>query len=162
MMKLKENDNIPNSEVFIMVSGNPVKKHTVEFFKDKKVVLFGLPGAFTSVCSAKHLPGYLETYEKYKKKGIDYIVCISVNDPFVMDAWGKNHDVGDKIVMMADPFLNFTKLIGADVDKSARGLGIRSNRYTMLIDNLKVLVLQEEEDAGTCEVTAAQNFLNLV
>jgi peroxiredoxin len=162
MMKLKENDNIPNSEVFIMVSGNPVKKHTAEFFKDKKVVLFGLPGAFTSVCSAKHLPGYLETYEKYKKKGIDYIVCISVNDPFVMDAWGKNHDVGDKIVMMADPFLNFTKLIGADVDKSARGLGIRSNRYTMLIDNLKVLVLQEEDDAGTCEVTAAQNFLNLV
>jgi peroxiredoxin len=162
MMKLKKNDNIPNSEVFIMVSGNPVKKHTAEFFKDKKVVLFGLPGAFTSVCSAKHLPGYLETYEKYKKKGIDYIVCISVNDPFVMDAWGKNHDVGDKIVMMADPFLNFTKLIGADVDKSARGLGIRSNRYTMLIDNLKVLVLQEEDDAGTCEVTAAQNFLNLV
>jgi peroxiredoxin len=162
MMKLKKNDNIPNSEVFIMVSGNPVKKHTAEFFKDKKVVLFGLPGAFTSVCSAKHLPGYLETYEKYKKKGIDYIVCISVNDPFVMDAWGKNHDVGDKIVMMADPFLNFTKLIGADVDKSARGLGIRSNRYTMLIDNLKVLVLQEEEDAGTCEVSAAKNFLNLV
>jgi peroxiredoxin len=161
-MKLKKNDNIPNSEVFIMVSGNPVKKHTAEFFKDKKVVLFGLPGAFTSVCSAKHLPGYLETYEKYKKKGIDYIVCISVNDPFVMDAWGKNHDVGDKIVMMADPFLNFTKLIGADVDKSARGLGIRSNRYTMLIDNLKVLVLQEEEDAGTCEVSAAKNFLNLV
>ena len=162
MMKLKKNDNIPNSEVFIMVSGNPVKKHTAEFFKDKKVVLFGLPGAFTSVCSAKHLPGYLETYEKYKKKGIDYIVCISVNDPFVMDAWGKNHDVGDKIVMMADPFLNFTKLIGADVDKSARGLGIRSNRYTMLIDNLKVLVLQEEEDAGACEISAAQNFLNLV
>ena len=161
-MKLKENDNIPNSEVFIMESRNPVKKQTSEFFKNKKIVLFGLPGAFTSVCSAKHLPGYLETYEKYKKKGIDYIVCISVNDPFVMDAWGKNHDVGDKIVMMADPFLNFTKLIGADVDKSARGLGIRSNRYTMLIDNLKVLVLQEEEDAGTCEVSAAKNFLNLV
>ena len=162
MMKLKENDNIPNSEVFIMESGNPVKKQTAGFFKDKKVVLFGLPGAFTSVCSAKHLPGYLENYEKYKTKGIDYIVCISVNDPFVMDAWGKNHGVGDKIVMMADPFLNFTKLIGADVDKSARGLGIRSNRYTMFIDNLKVIILQEEEDAGACEISAAQNFLNLV
>jgi len=85
-----------------------------------------------------------------------------VNDPFVMDAWGKNHNVGDKIIMMADPFLNFTKLIGADVDKSSRGLGIRSNRYTMMIDNLKVVILQEEEDASVCEISAAQNFLNLV
>ena len=79
-----------------------------------------------------------------------------------MDAWGKSQNVEDKILMMADPFLNFTKSIGADVDKSARGLGIRSNRYTMLIDNLKVIKLQEEEDAGSCEVSAAQNFLNLV
>jgi peroxiredoxin (alkyl hydroperoxide reductase subunit C) len=79
-----------------------------------------------------------------------------------MDAWGKSQNVADKILMMADPFLSFTKSIGADVDKSARGLGVRSNRYTMLIDNLKVIKLQEEEDAGTCEVSAAQNFLNLV
>ena len=78
-----------------------------------------------------------------------------------MDAWGKSQNVADKIVMMADPFLNFTKSIGADVDKSARGLGVRSNRYTMLIDNLKVIKLQEEEDTGACEVSAAQNFLNL-
>jgi peroxiredoxin len=161
-MKLKENDTIPNSEVFIMENGNPVKKNITGFFKDKKIVLFGLPGAYTSVCSAKHLPGYVETHEKYKKKGIDYIVCISVNDPFVMDAWGRSHNVGDKIVMMADPFLNFTKSIGADIDKSARGLGIRSNRYTMLIDNLKVVKLQEEKDAGSCEISAAEIFLNLV
>ena len=85
-----------------------------------------------------------------------------MNDPFVMDAWGKNHNVGDKIVMMADPFLNFTKSIGADIDKSARGLGIRSNRYTMLIDNLKVVKLREEKDAGSCEISAAENFLNLI
>ncbi len=85
-----------------------------------------------------------------------------MNDPFVMDAWCKSHNVEDKIVMMADPFLNFTKLIGAEVDKSARGLGIRSNRYTMFIENLKVVKLQEEEDAGLCEISAAQNFLNLV
>jgi peroxiredoxin (alkyl hydroperoxide reductase subunit C) len=78
-----------------------------------------------------------------------------------MDAWGKNHNVGDKIVMMADPFLNFTKSIGANIDKSARGLGSRSNRYTMLIDNLKVVKLQEEKDAGSCEISAAENFLNL-
>ncbi len=161
-MKLKENDNIPNSEFFIMENGSPVKKNTLEFFKNKKLVLFGLPGAYTSVCSAKHLPGYVDNYKKYKAKGIDYVVCLSVNDPFVMDAWGKNHNVKDKILMMADPFLLFTKAIGADVDKSARGLGIRSNRYTMLIDNLKVVKLQEEEDAGACEISAAENFLNLI
>ena len=161
-MKLKENETIPNSKVFIMESGNPVQKNINELFQDKKVVLFGLPGAYTSVCSAKHLPGYVDNYKKYKSKGIDLIVCISVNDPFVMDAWGKSQRVGGKIIMMADPFLEFTKSIGADVDKSARGLGIRSNRYTMLLDDLKVVKLQEEEDAGACEISAAQNFLNLV
>jgi len=160
-MKLIENDTIPNSKFFIMEDGNPVKKNIQEFFKNKKIVLFGLPGAYTSVCSAKHLPGYVENFEKYKSKGIDLIVCISVNDPFVMDAWGKSQRVGGKIIMMADPFLEFTKSIGADVDKSARGLGIRSNRYTMLLDDLKVVKLQEEEDAGTCEISSAQNFLNL-
>ena len=87
---------------------------------------------------------------------------MSVNDPFVMSAWGKEHNVGDKIVMAGDPFLTFTKSIGADVDKRARGLGIRSNRYTMLVENGKVVKLQEEEDTGACEISAAENFLNLV
>ena len=161
-MNIKENDQVPNSEIFIRENGNPVKKNTQEFLKDKKVVIFGLPGAYTSVCSAKHLPGYVKMFEKYKEKGIDHIICISVNDPFVMNAWGKEHNVGDKILMIGDPFLNFTKSIGADVDKSARGLGIRSNRYTMLVDNLKVVKLKEEDDAGSCEVSAAENFIQLV
>ena len=161
-MKLKENDIIMSSEVFIFESGEPVKKDILEILKDKKVILFGLPGAFTSVCSARHLPGYVSSHEAYKAKGIDNIICVSVNDPFVMDAWGKSHNVGDKVTMMADPFLNFTKSIGAEVDKSARGLGIRSNRYTMLIDNLKVIKIQEEQDTGACEISSAQSFLNLV
>ena len=79
-----------------------------------------------------------------------------------MNAWGKEHNVGDKILMIGDPFLNFTKTIGADVDKSARGLGIRSNRYTMLVNNLKIVKLQEETDTGFCEVSAAENFIKLV
>jgi peroxiredoxin len=161
-MKIKENDVIPNAEVFILENGEPIKKNITDLLKDKKVVLFGLPGAYTSVCSAKHLPGYVNSYQKYKAKGIDHIICVSANDPFVMDSWGKSLNVGDKILMMGDPLLNFTKSIGADVDKSARGLGIRSNRYTMLIDNLKVVKLQEEKDAGSCEVSAAEIFLNLV
>ena len=161
-MKLRENDTIQSAEVFILKDGEPTKRDIITLLKDKKIVLFGLPGAYTSVCSAKHLPGYVNAYEKYKSKGIDHLICMSVNDPFVMDAWGKSHNVGDKILMIGDPFLNFTKSIGAEVDKSGRGLGIRSNRYTMLIDNLKVIKLQEDKDTGSCELSAAQNFLKLV
>ena len=161
-MKIKENDTIPSSDVFVIEKGEPVKKNIESFLKNKKSVIFGLPGAYTSVCSAKHLPGYVENSEKYKEKGIDQIICMSVNDPFVMNAWGKENNVGDKIIMMGDPFLNFTKAIGAEVDKSGRGLGIRSNRYTMLVDNLKIIKIQEEKDTGSCEISAAENFLKLV
>ena len=161
-MKLKENDKILSAEVFILEDGEPIKKDIQELLKDKKVVLFGLPGAYTSVCSAKHLPSYVSAHNKYKSKGVDHIICISANDPFVMDAWGKSQNVESKILMIGDPFLNFTKSIGAEVDKSARGLGIRSNRYTMLIDNLKIIKLQEEKETGSCEISAAENFLNFV
>jgi peroxiredoxin (alkyl hydroperoxide reductase subunit C) len=161
-MHIKENEQIPNADVFVMEDGKSVKKNTQIFLKNKKVVIFGLPGAYTSVCSAKHLPGYVNMFEQYKEKGIDHIICISVNDPFVMSAWGKEHNVGDKILMVGDPFLNFTKGIGADVDKSAKGLGIRSNRYTMLVDNLNIVKIQEEEDTGSCEISAAENFIKLV
>ena len=161
-MNINENDQIPNVDIFIMENGEPIKKNIQVLLKDKKAVIFGLPGAYTSVCSAKHLPGYVNMFDQYKEKGIDYIICISVNDPFVMNAWGKEHNVGDKVLMIGDPFLNFTKAIGADVDKSTRGLGIRSNRYTMLVDNLKIVKLQEEIDTGSCEVSAAENFVKLV
>ena len=161
-MNIKENDQIPNSEVFIMENGDPVKKNTQELLKNKKTIIFGLPGAYTSVCSAKHLPGYIKMYDEYKNKGIDHIICISVNDPFVMNAWGKDHNVGEKILMIGDPFLNFTKAIGSDVDKSARGLGVRSNRFTMFVDNLKIVKIQEEEDTGSCEISAAENFIKLI
>jgi peroxiredoxin len=161
-MKLKENENIPDSKVFILENGKAAKKDIVDFLKDKKVIIFGLPGAYTSVCSAKHLPGYINLYEKFKNKGIDSIICISVNDPFVMNAWGKENNVGEKIEMIGDPYLNFTKAIGAEVDKGEKGLGIRSNRYTMLVDNLKVIKLQEEKDTGTCEMSSAENFFELI
>ena len=161
-MNIKENDQIPNSEVFIMENGDPVKKNTQELLKNKKAIIFGLPGAYTSVCSAKHLPGYVRMYDEYKNKGVDHIICISVNDPFVMDSWGKDHNVGEKILMVGDPFLNFTKAIGSNVDKSARGLGVRSNRFTMFVDNLKIIKIQEEEDTGSCEISAAENFIKLI
>jgi len=161
-MKIKESEIIPSSEVFVFENGEPIKKNIENILKNKKSVIFGLPGAYTSVCSAKHLPGYVNNSEKYKQKGIDQIICMSVNDPFVMNAWGKENNVGDKIIMAGDPFLNFTKAIGAEVDKSGRGLGIRSNRYTMLVDNLKIIKIQEEKDTGSCEISAAENFLELI
>ena len=161
-MKLKENDKIPDSEIFVIEDDNPVKKKIGEYLKNKKVIIFGLPGAYTSVCSAKHLPGYVNIHQQYKDKGINHIICISVNDPFVMDAWGKENNVSDKIIMAGDPFLDFTKAIGAEVDKSERGLGVRSNRYTMFIDDMKVIKLQEEKDAGSCKISAAENFLELI
>jgi len=161
-VKIKVNDQLPDVEVFQLINGDPVKKKISEIIKNKKVVMFGLPGAYTSVCSTKHLPGYIKNVDQFKSKGIDQIICISVNDPFVMDAWGKANNVGNNILMLADPFINFTKAIGAEIDKSGRGLGIRSNRYTMLIDNLKVLNIKEELNTGTCETTAAENFLKLV
>jgi peroxiredoxin (alkyl hydroperoxide reductase subunit C) len=161
-VKIKVNDQLSDVEVFQLINGDPVKKKISEIIKNKKVVMFGLPGAYTSVCSTKHLPGYIKNVDQFKSKGIDQIICISVNDPFVMDAWGKANNVGNNILMLADPFINFTKAIGAEIDKSGRGLGIRSNRYTMLIDNLKVLNIKEELNTGTCETTAAENFLKLV
>ena len=161
-MKIKVNDQLPDIEVFQLIKGDPVKKKISEIIKNKKVVMFGLPGAYTSVCSVKHLPGYIKNVDQFKSKGVNQIVCISVNDPFVMHAWGKENNVGNNIIMLADPLINFTKAIGAEVDKSGRGLGIRSNRYAMLIDNLKVLKVKEETDAGSCEISAAENFLKLV
>ena len=161
-MKIKENDKIPNSEIFVLEGGEPIKKNIEEILKNKKVIIFGLPGAYTSVCSAKHLPGYVNMYQKYKDKGIDHIICVSVNDPFVMNAWGEENNIADKIIMMGDPFLNFTNAIGANIDKSVRGLGIRSNRYTMLVNDMKVIKLKEEKDTGSCSVSAAENFLELI
>ena len=100
-MKLKENDSVPNSEIFVLENGEPSKINIEESLKGKKVVIFGLPGAYTSVCSAKHLPGYVNLYQQFKDKGINHIICVSVNDPFVMSAWGKENNVGDKIITVS-------------------------------------------------------------
>ena len=121
-----------------------------------------MPGAFTKTCSALHLPGYIKNYELASKKGISKIICIAVNDPNVMKAWGEKQNVGSKIFMVGDPFLNFTKAIGAEVDKSEKGLGIRSNRYTMLVENGDVKKIEEEKETATCELSSAESFLNAI
>ena len=162
-MKIKPGDKLPESDFFYLDDANEVKKiSTSDLFKSKKVIILGMPGAFTKTCSATHLPGYVKNFDLALKKGITKIICIAVNDPNVMKAWGQNQNVGNKIFMVGDPFCKFTKAIGAEVDKSAKGLGIRSNRYTMLLENGVVKKIEEEKETATCELSAAENFLNRI
>ena len=159
-MKIKEGDKLPSAELFYLDKDNAVQKiESNSLFKDQKVIMFGVPGAFTKVCSARHLPSYVKNFDEKKKKGISKIVCVSVNDPNVMKAWGEMHNVGNKIFMLGDPFCNFTKLIGAEIDRTVKGLGMRSSRYTMLIENGVATKIKEESDTGVCEISAAENFL---
>ena len=159
-MKIKEGEKLPNSKVFILSKDGPKEISMGEIIEQDKVILFGLPGAFTPTCSVKHLPGFINSMNEIKKKGIKKIICISVNDPFVMDAWGKSHNALGKIIMLGDSKGEFTKDIGAELDLKTKGLGIRSGRYTMLIDAgvLKKVV----EETGKCEATAAENFLKQI
>ena len=162
-MKIKSGDKLPQNDFFYLDGANDLKKITTsELIKDKKVIILGMPGAFTKTCSAIHLPGYIKNYDLVLKKGITKIICIAVNDPNVMKAWGQNQNVGDKILTVGDPFCKFTKAIGAEVDKSAKGLGIRSNRYTMLLENGVVKKIEEEKETATCELSAAENFLKKI
>ena len=159
-MKIKIGEKLPAGELFFLDKKKAVQKINFNsLFKNQKAILIGVPGAFTNICSVKHLPGYVKNFEEAKKKGVTKIICVSVNDPNVMKAWGENQNVQDKIFMAADPFCEFTKLIGADIDKSAKGLGVRSVRYTMLVENEVVKLIKEEEDTGICEISAAENFI---
>ena len=159
-MKIKEGDRLPSGEFFYLGVDSAVMKIDANtLFKDRKVIMFGVPGAFTKVCSAKHLPGYINNFEQAQKKGITKIICVSVNDPNVMKAWGENQNVGNKIFMAADPYCEFTKSIGAVIDRTENGLGVRSARYTMLAENNVIRKIKLEEDASQCEISAAKNFI---
>ena len=159
-MKLKINDQIPDTEIFQLVDGEPQKTNLREIIGNGKIVLFGLPGAFTSTCSKLHLPGFVAHADKIKTKGIEHIFCLSVNDPYVMNGWGEINNTGDKITMLSDPYLLFTRAIGAEVDRNTKGMGIRSNRYLMVIDNFTVVKIHEEEETKECGLTSAENLLN--
>ena len=154
-MKIKIGDTLPDANIFILEK-DPKLKSIKEIIAGEKAILFGLPGAFTPTCSAKHLPSFINASKKIKEKGIKKIICISVNDPYVIDAWGKSQNIEDKIILLSDVKAEFTKKIGADFNW--RGWALRSERYTMLIENgiIKKLVVEE----GKCELTAAENFLS--
>ena len=159
-MKYKVNDQIPDSEVFRLIDGSPKKFQMNEFFKNNKSILLGMPGAFTSVCSNKHLPSYKDNIDKIRSKGVDKVFCISVNDPYVMNAWAKVSEVENEIIMLADPFGHFANKLGVLVNKEAKGLGMRSSRYTMIIENEVIKYVAIENETGICEISAADNVLS--
>jgi peroxiredoxin len=129
-----------------------------EFFAGKKVAVFGLPGAYTRTCSSRHLPGYVTNADALKNKGIDAVACVSVNDAFVMDAWGKEHGAPGKVVMLGDGSAELTEALGLSVDRTSAGMGIRSQRYSMIVDNGVVTALNVEP-AGEYGVSSAEAML---
>ena len=158
-MKIKESEKIPSVDFFYIDEGGLKKIKSTDLLKNHKAIIIGVPGAFTKVCSAKHLPGYVNNFEQAKKKGVTKIICVSVNDTNVMKAWGESQNVGNRICMAADPYCEFTKSIGAEIDRTEKGLGMRSARYTMLVENNFVRNIKVEEDTGHCEISAAENFI---
>lgn len=157
-MTIKAGDKIPSIELKTMTSDGPDGITTDDLFNGKKVILFGLPGAFTPTCSAKHVPGFVQHADAIKAKGIDTIACVSVNDAFVMGAWGKDQNVGDKVMMLADGSAEFTKAAGLELDLVARGMGVRCQRFSMIVDN--GVVQSISIDDGTFDKTSAEQVLS--
>ena len=157
-MTVKVGDKVPSAKLKQMSAEGPKDISTDELFSGKKVAVFALPGAFTPTCSARHLPGFVEKAEELKKKGVQAIACVSVNDAFVMDAWGKAQNVGDKVLMLADGNGDFTRAMGLEMDGTGFGMGKRSQRYSMIVDNGVIKQLNVEQPRAF-EVSSADYML---
>lgn len=156
-MSIAAGDKIPASTFKVMGKEGPVNMTTSELFDGKKVVFFALPGAFTPGCTITHLPGYVVNADKIKAKGVDTIACMSVNDAFVMDAWGKSQNA-EEIVMLADGNGEFAKAIDLQMDATGFGMGIRSKRFAMIVDN-GVVTYIAVEPAGGVDVSSAEKIM---
>jgi peroxiredoxin len=157
-MTIKVGDKIPSVTMRYLAADGIKAVPSDEFFAGKKVAIFGLPGAYTRTCSSRHLPGYVGNAAALKAKGIETIGCLSVNDAFVMNAWGKEHNSGDNVVMLGDGSAEFTKAIGLELDRVKEGMGIRSQRYSMVVDNGVVTALNVEKP-GEYAVSSAEAML---
>ncbi len=155
---IKIGDTIPSATLRTMKDGTNTQVTTEELFKGKKVALFAVPGAFTPTCSAKHLPSFIENADALKKKGVDSIACVSVNDAFVMRAWGESAGAGDKVTLFADGNAEFAKALGLDGDMSKNGMGTRSRRYSMIVEDGVVKTLNVEEP-GAYAVSSGDHML---
>jgi glutaredoxin/glutathione-dependent peroxiredoxin len=160
-MTLKVGDSIPSATLMQMKDGAPRTVKTDELFSGRKVVIFALPGAFTPTCSAKHLPGFIQHADEMKSRGVDVIACISVNDAFVMGAWGNAHGSGEKVMMLADGNGDFTKSVGLEMDATKFGMGIRSQRYSMLVEDGVITQLNIEEP-GAFSVSSAEHIMRQI
>ena len=158
-MAIGVGDKIPSGTLTRMGPDGPQPVTTDELFGGKKVVLFAVPGAFTPTCSAKHLPGFVEKADQIKAKGVDTIACVAVNDVFVMNAWGKDQNAGGKVEMLADGSAVFAKALGTVLDLTERGLGVRSGRYSMIVDDGVVKQVNLEQGGGF-EVSDADTILS--
>jgi glutaredoxin/glutathione-dependent peroxiredoxin len=157
-MTIKAGDKIPSAKLKLMTAEGIKEIATDDFFKGKKIVLFAVPGAFTPTCSAKHVPGFVQQAAALRDKGVDTIACLSVNDAFVMGAWGKDQKADGKVLMLADGNGDFTRAVGLELDATANGLGKRSKRYAMIVDDGVVTTLNVEAP-GAFEVSSAEAVL---
>ena len=160
-MTIKAGDNVPAATMHEMGTDGPVKVSSADLFSKKKVLMFGLPGAFTPTCSAQHLPGYLRFADKLKAKGIDEIVCFSVNDAFVMGAWAVDQGVDGRVRMIGDGSADFTKAAGLELDRISGGMGIRCQRFAMVVDDGKVVSI-DIEPSGEFEISSAESQLGKI
>ncbi|MGA7972673.1 MAG: peroxiredoxin [Pseudolabrys sp.] len=161
-MAIKVGDTVPNATFRVMTAEGPKPKTTDDVFKGKKVAVFAVPGAFTPTCSNLHMPSFLNNLGAFKAKGVDAVAVISVNDPFVMKEWAKATGGDGKIDFLADGGAEFTKAIGMDFDGSGAGLGVRSKRYSMLVDNGTVKNLNVEDAPGKCDISGGEALLGQI
>ncbi|MEI9886700.1 MAG: peroxiredoxin [Rhizomicrobium sp.] len=157
-MTVQIGEKVPSATLMEMQEGGPKPVKTDDLFAGKKVVVFALPGAFTPTCSAKHVPGFVQNFDALKAKGVDEIACVSVNDAFVMGAWAKDQQAGGKVRMLADGNGDFTRAMGLEFDGSRFGMGKRSQRYAMVVDDGVVTALNIEEP-GAFSVSSAEHVL---
>lgn len=159
-MAITAGDRLPDATFYVMTAEGPQRRSTDEIFKGKKIVLFAVPGAFTPTCSKNHLPGFINNADTIKAKGVDAIAVTSVNDAFVMDAWNKASGADGKVdLFLADGNGDFAQAIGLNVDDSDRGRGIRSRRYSMIVEDGVVTSLNIEEASGKAEISGAENLI---
>jgi len=161
-MTIKIGDKLPDASFTTMTSEGATKLSTADVFGGRKVVLFAVPGAFTPTCHTRHLPGFIERADEIKAKGVDTIACVSVNDVFVMDAWAKSTGAGNKILFLADGSGDFARAIGLDLDASGLGMGIRSKRYAMIVDDGTVTALNVEPAPGQAVESGAEKVIELL
>jgi glutaredoxin/glutathione-dependent peroxiredoxin len=157
-MTIKAGERMPSGKLKTMTADGPKDVATDDLFKGKKVVLFSVPGAFTPTCDAKHLPGFIQNAEQLKAKGVDTVACMAVNDVFVMNAWGKNSNVGDKVLMLADGNGDYARALGLELDARGFGMGTRGQRFAIIVDD-GVAKTVNVEAPGQFKVSAAEHLL---